>query len=27
VLTGVVQTVENLEESARLEKGFGSSGA
>jgi dUTP pyrophosphatase len=26
VLTGVVETVENLEESARAEKGFGSSG-
>src|ERR1700723_2070082 len=26
VLTGPVQTVESLEESARLEKGFGSSG-
>jgi dUTPase len=27
VLTGVIQTVESLEESARAEKGFGSSGA
>jgi len=27
VLTGAVQTVESLEESARAEKGFGSSGA
>jgi dUTP pyrophosphatase len=27
ILTGPVQTVESLEESARLEKGFGSSGA
>jgi dUTP pyrophosphatase len=27
VLTGVVQTVESLEESARAEKGFGSSGS
>jgi dUTP pyrophosphatase len=27
ILTGVVQTVENLEESARAEKGFGSSGS
>ena len=26
VLTGTVETVENLEESARAEKGFGSSG-
>ena len=26
VLTGVVETVESLEESARAEKGFGSSG-
>ena len=26
VLTGVVETVESLEVSARLEKGFGSSG-
>jgi dUTP pyrophosphatase len=26
VLTGDVETVENLEESARAEKGFGSSG-
>jgi dUTP pyrophosphatase len=27
VLTGVVQTVESLEESARAKKGFGSSGS
>jgi dUTPase len=27
ILTGAVQTVDSLEESARAEKGFGSSGS